>query len=1767
VSRVPLMRGVPATTREPDELDRAIDAVMGSAAARPRDELDDAIDLVMGPDGGPDLVDQAIDLVLGGTYNGGAMQIGERPGATVSDRTQSLAESLRLRGEDTPAARLGTAAAALSPEDLDAFRATVAAQGGNTDGLDERTLRMAAAEQRMFPGGVARGMTDADFAGVVDANRPGGMLSAPGEFVRAAGRGTATMVGNLAGVPQAVAELIGAPQAAGAIGGFAGDVAEVAQAPDLQRRMRGPAGAVVNTAGEMLPPLATAVGVGAAAGGSAAAAGATPMALEATGRTFREARAAGMTAEQAVGPALTSGALTQVLGALNVSAALDRFPGLRNVIGERVTSAVGQYVARVGAEATIGGAVNAAQSVADDTLRVVSGIDPTALEGAGGRAAGAFLPGAVLTGGFAALAGRRRPPQSLQDRASGETPPGQRAGNPVPQVVMEDAGTQPGASSPQPDGATEGTAVPRRFLVEERADLPPEVRARSVDPETQPTENVPVTEAARTPSRTASEWADNWLKNAEQRFREAGSGPRPGGGRNIGGSTSLPQLIVSGAEVLAARATVAGIKGGKALSAYVRANLPQLDERLKDSAAEVETLVRGIVRRIQKSGGEPEPVSMRTLKSGVHELPTVEVARRLQDEGAPSWVLNPIAEQGHRGKNVRPTREADLMTIARGEAPEVSDLGRLYAAAEADRTQTEQGALVEVSASQLKAGDEFRVGNFKVRVKGVETEPFEGGQSLRLELEDQAQASDIPDVGGQTWDLMVPVDAAIPVNRGSLASVESAGSPLPPRSRGAVANPEALDRVLAEWQTQRDEAFRPASVKSTIRENTGQTRPEKVSIDPAKQLVERMRAEQRAAADGFRAGAEAQKVKAREALDKARERLTASRERIKDVDAIRRHLRKVVEANVPTADRGKFLKAVQTITTPKQGLRELDRMRKVLAARDMRQAVAEARRNVGLLPKKMFEGTRERAKEIRAKIDLLSGRVEDGATVDSLRARAAAALELAEEIATIAHEDKIARETIIGGQRRQTAEVAAEIVQQVRAKRPPVDMPESGLAKAFQGRILDRVQMLFSNANTTSAMLGDGPFRSLLVDQPFDAYVEFKRDMLAGQDALKDAAEKAGLKWGSEQLRKLSATAAGERLWGLGGTAADVVEIDLRQGGDAASAAGSTAKAARNRTLKITPAEHMAIYQRVTDADTAKALAKPGGIRITFQRDTLKPITLTQADARRIIDAMPDQQRQIADAMKEHIQTMRPKVFDAIRRITGWDMQAVERWWSANRNRAFADAATQVGQDATMSRESGRLHLDNARITKERTGSSLPYVIGDVFQEYYAIVEMSSKIAHLAEPQRQARVLAKTLEVRQAIATSMGEKTLRRLERAIDSMDLNPVRTPDDSRFTRGMQWMNRNVSRALLVMRLTSWLKQIGGALKIRVGLDAKDHAAGVAGLRAREVTEILESHPYFRDRYEADQWQRGTIESTTPQATLGRRGFVASAVRGRIDDAIENIRILNAFDAQVSRVAIASKLAEARRLHPEWSPAQVKEWAGREAAFLIDNTQSSHNPMTQGDIAQRWRGSAASVMLALTGDATKSLNLLLQAAHRGNGLRQAVEANAANIIFSGAITAFLGSAGLRSMTQGYDDEKQQRSFERYARAVARDTFGMVPFADRFTRLAEVAWDARKGRYVDQADITAELLNLAGPADSQLRNVVRGGADILRGATADSRDVYRTGRNRGESKQTTQLLRGTKRVLIALAELRGIPLGSMVQTGRALTPREDDTRVTAWGR
>lgn len=668
---------------------------------------------------------------------------------------------------------------------------------------------------------------------------------------------------------------------------------------------------------------------------------------------------------------------------------------------------------------------------------------------------------------------------------------------------------------------------------------------------------------------------------------------------------------------------------------------------------------------------------------------------------------------------------------------------------------------------------------------------------------------------------------------------------------------------------------------------------------------------------------------------------------------------------------------------------------------------------------------------------------------------------------------------------------------------------------------------------------GRGVAAQALFHNMLDGHEVKNRLQKASREFLEDALNKAGLTDGNTRLN-LSGV--------YGGANAPKIPVEFSGG-----------------KLNLTQAELLSMYAHLDDDNTYKSIAgssKTPGAPINLKTDLNNPIKLTPDDMATIqqqVESKPGLEGLISD-LKAHMGVIYKdgiakikEAFPENERIQALPDEPTPGYFVRQRN--LEQAVPEAVPEAEPKDIAGVVarDLENSGIIQPRTGSKLPIITGDFFQEFHDYVDKMSSIVGLAKPISEADQLVNHPASRLAIERVHGQDMLNNLNSYLQR-EISPDLTPQ-SGLEKFSRTLNRNVTSAVISKSPSAMVMNLGGApIRAMAEIPLKYFVPSLKNAFSSEVEQdMFKNNATLWDRYKGGGFSYAlspSLGKTSPALgemspwDITKRG-VTSLLKGNLGDAygsalsfVDAFPLLQKAELPAARITWSATRLQAATEHPEWSQQQQIDWATHRTNEIFAKTEHSVSNVDTSNFARNnSKNMLGSKLTLFQSDANKMYNLARQAMQNPDRVQAAksLTAIALNQAWvTGVRVAFkYGPAVAAAWLAGNKlDEKKYPDLGTEAKWQAGKSFLSLVYGG-----GEALDAMRAAISKGQAD------NSLDSAPMQvLTDMYNGVMGVVAGSTHFG-EPLKSGPNAGKDKGWGEVARGGAKLLPALAESIGVPV------------------------
>ncbi len=487
--------------------------------------------------------------------------------------------------------------------------------------------------------------------------------------------------------------------------------------------------------------------------------------------------------------------------------------------------------------------------------------------------------------------------------------------------------------------------------------------------------------------------------------------------------------------------------------------------------------------------------------------------------------------------------------------------------------------------------------------------------------------------------------------------------------------------------------------------------------------------------------------------------------------------------------------------------------------------------------------------------------------------------------------------------------------------------------------------------------------------------------------------------------------------------------------------------------LSITRNNIVGLVAAAGDRQTSKLIER--GAVWNFRGNPLgSPIKLTMQDMAALEGMISPDERGLIRAFKDYNeQKITQRLMQKSIELRGKAPDPVKGYFPRSRNLQQNESK---GEPRGWRGVDGRAVEEITNLQERSPDLTQPLYIPEFIQDTDRYVENVARVIHLAEPVRGAAMVLENPRVKAALERRFGKSMNLRIQQFLE--DTMQVRLGDAATGGEKLAGLiTRNASRAWLQANPNPVLKNVfAGTTSLIDEFELADWKMGAVKMFSPAVfDQMIKSSPIAWARYHGGLYGQyspitGRHVETAIQLTAGEALKV-----GKLGAAVDRLPFMEWADSVPLRAAFAAAHAEARRLHPTWTPEQQNRYALDKFHRAIYRTQNGTSSTEISGLASGARRNRyASAAFLFTSDSNKKYNMVARLrGARGHKKARAAAAVASSAFFStliGVGTATgLTMLGAWLAGRGLSDEEKKKFKDEAVWDLLRNTFGPIYFAD----------------------------------------------------------------------------------------------------------------------
>ena len=581
------------------------------------------------------------------------------------------------------------------------------------------------------------------------------------------------------------------------------------------------------------------------------------------------------------------------------------------------------------------------------------------------------------------------------------------------------------------------------------------------------------------------------------------------------------------------------------------------------------------------------------------------------------------------------------------------------------------------------------------------------------------------------------------------------------------------------------------------------------------------------------------------------------------------------------------------------------------------------------------------------------------------------------------------------------------------------------------------------------------------------------------------------------------------------------------------------------KKIELTKGQRVALLLSSLNEDNVRHIVN-GGISVTGrEQDAFK---LTQNDLDKIIsDATPDE---IKVAQKTHDfynKTSKSLINKVSERLLGFETATVENYYpiivnkllsrinkmsesleNSNVKQVLANGATNF-LTAT---------LEGQGALKERTGSSSPIILEDVFVTQTRSIKLLTSYVGLAEHIRNAKMILNENEIQQKIVKTHGTFILDSLVNYVRDVEADAVRVG-----AIGNPWSS--ISQNLTVARL-------GASFKIPV-LQILSYPLAGTEIKAKFLGKALQGKPMSAAEVEKISSQQRERFTGKYDREIGEALYMAEARNIFLDRTTRFKDLYMASTGKVDQITIryvykAAKLQlEAQGVKPENMDNALREFGD----LVVSRTQPMFDVKDRSELLR-----SREFLARISSRFTSATSKIFETFRRANGRYFASEKTGkdfANLLSAYSIVFLVSGVGktlmdemfrfLMRIWRGYPKAREKakgKESASFVRKMIITTLGNIPIFGKLISLASIA----TSHFTKPTSSYQRGRFKIDPILAYIEDIVFTIGDIIAlSGELDKNTRFKSGVNKYKKKAPILMARATKSLLTTLVEGRGVPV------------------------
>lgn len=567
----------------------------------------------------------------------------------------------------------------------------------------------------------------------------------------------------------------------------------------------------------------------------------------------------------------------------------------------------------------------------------------------------------------------------------------------------------------------------------------------------------------------------------------------------------------------------------------------------------------------------------------------------------------------------------------------------------------------------------------------------------------------------------------------------------------------------------------------------------------------------------------------------------------------------------------------------------------------------------------------------------------------------------------------------------------------------------------------------------------------------------------------------------------------------------------------------SSFKLDSGKTLEITPAQKISMYILSLNRNGYRHLVE-GGIRLP-RKLAQGLYALTEADVNKITESLTPEERKVAAAIYEYLNTIQKDDINKISlRLLNFEIAIEPHYfpiWTCKMD-IRNDYLAKGKETPSSMRQFADAMLETLGIFTKRTGSSAPIMLEDAFSAVTRVTNQAAAYYGYAEALRSAKALVYNQQFQEAMIEKYGEDSFNYLKKHIRAIENDLVRIPRVDEMA--VDIINR-LDIAILGLHPFIAMKQPMSLALAATEIGEKYITKAL--LNPSPLKEMVDNSVIIRHRAEGNISQELGEHASV--------GMTRSFWTGKHAVSQKLLAAMKYLDMQaISRIWSAVKY-ETTELHPELSGNQFMRHVARRAEEIINITQPTYDVKERSGFTKE-KTAFSRLMTKFSTQRNKNYNMMVRQVLKyqyGNKGSKAKLKFAKSLFVLTVVNALAMSMvdDMRDFLSGKKtlDQLRMARFTSYLETMLSNVYFVSDIARSiFSHIDRGIWRGYDTKNIIQ---------------SWAEGGIDGVAQIVKGAQQlESGEKYKSGDRRGEKKWSDSMTKGADNLAELVLHYKGLP-------------------------